>query len=334
MTMIIEMQELKMLGDQRSKMKTKNQVKKEISKRKTGPMDSDYEERGDKGHFEDKMNMGEGNQNKADDLEKERLGEDDSYVEESVCIIKNRKASENQNEVHNSLNKEVNNEDREDERGEAECITEIGEQPEKNVEKNGSWDALLDDATTADPKDESQLGPSRGLGLLVGSFNTQTKIIGAEPNPHGEEKSTANEDFNNLENATTDGSCSNTLDEESNSMDLNTEPVENFEDCGVVNSSCQDHRNKNRISTKVNKAKIGLASLKLKDVVHANNFKKSRRLHISQSMDQSTSKSCNSVSMELEMTKMVGSAVGFQLEGYDHLLRSESEGEGVSKNQK
>ncbi|KAI3750412.1 hypothetical protein L2E82_21047 [Cichorium intybus] len=119
--------------DDNTRMGEANCYRSVLGRNQTGPMDSDYEERGDKGHFGDKMNMGERNENKADDLEKEKLGEDDSYVEEP----------------------EVNNKDREDERGEAESTAEIVEQPEKNGEKNGSWDALLDDAATVDPKDKS-----------------------------------------------------------------------------------------------------------------------------------------------------------------------------------
>ncbi|KAI3680290.1 hypothetical protein L2E82_50516 [Cichorium intybus] len=147
-------------------------------------------------------------------------------------------------------------------------------------------------------------------------------------------------------NVSTEGSTSNparsddnefdTLNELSDdSIDLNVEPDEGIGKLGEDMIRSQDHPKKHR--NKDNKGKISKvvknahASVKFKDVVCAYSSKKSRRYDIllsNRPNHSSPSKSGDSLSIELGLTKNVGSAIGFQMDGFDHMLRSEIEGEG------
>ncbi|KAI3525497.1 hypothetical protein L1887_04335 [Cichorium endivia] len=113
-------------------------------------------------------------------------------------------------------------------------------------------------------------------------------------------------------------------------IDLNTTPAESIDESGEEERSSkhvgisQKYRSKEKMKKNHN-----TVSLKLKDLVRSSNYKKSKRTENAKSTQSSPNNSNTSISTEIIKTKTIGAEVGFQLEGFEHRLRSEIEGEGA-----
>ncbi|KAI3790528.1 hypothetical protein L2E82_03629 [Cichorium intybus] len=254
------------------------------------PIDSNCDDQGNNEYREDDLNKNfeESNQRFGEDDRRSEREEDDIQVEESDYIIKNRNVSAGQNEAHINFYEEVNKKEN--------CM---GKQTDlqNDMDFDRNWPPLID-----------KVVPD-GVDLV----NDEAR------------KNGVTDESMCLGDESADYSCSNPVENDVNSLDLNSDPIE------VIEDQFLNHTNNIR---KSKKAKFATASLKFKDVLRANNLKKNKKAHKSHSTDHSENISHNSVSREMELTKKVGAAVGFQLDGHDRLLRSEIEGEGVSKLQK
>ncbi|KAI3508473.1 hypothetical protein L1887_23481 [Cichorium endivia] len=156
-----------------------------------------------------------------------------------------------------------------------------------------SWPPLIDNVVPVDPTPNHQYGPSRGPGLLLGSLHSPPRTDAAETFNNEAKRNTSVDESICIGDDSADCSCSNPLENDVNSLDLNSDLIE------IIEDEFLKHRNKDRKSKKLNSGRL--------------------------------TKSHDSVSLELELTKKVSTAVGFQLDGHDRMLRSEIEGEGVSK---
>ncbi|KAI3750508.1 hypothetical protein L2E82_21147 [Cichorium intybus] len=249
--------------------------------------------------------------------------EDDTHVADSVSIANNGKAIEDRGEDHMKLNNDVNLNMEENE-GIAKRLSGEPEQKENELNDNTSHSINQFDV----PGNHNPCLKSHHRSDTVGA-RSPNNVTGDDPT----EGSTSNPGGN-------DDMDFNTFNEHSDdSIDLNVEPDEGIGKLGEDMIRSQDHpkkhRNKDNKGKKPKAAKNNPASVKFKDVVRAYNFKKSRRsdsLPSNRSNHRSPSKSSDSISIELGLTKNVGSAIGFQIEGFEHMLRSEIEGEGGKKN--
>ncbi|KAI3789531.1 hypothetical protein L2E82_02330 [Cichorium intybus] len=259
--------------------------------------------------YENNMYMEESDQNsgkmeKRGEMEFDIRGNEDSQVEESIGIIK--EANEiNKNEVR--IEEEVGGQN-----------TGSEMHPVNPIEQSECWPPMGEMAAPVVPNSNSQPGP-----FHVGSPQSPRRTVEVDQGCLERNWNEADEAYKSSGGDSTEEIHSNSQDCEVKSLDLNSDPIE------IIEEQFLRHKHKDKKGKKLDKQTLGAMSLKLKDVVRAKNVKKQKRPHKSQSANQSPSKSLNSVSMELELTKKVGSAVGFQLEGHEHMLRSEIEGEGV-----
>ncbi|KAI3513091.1 hypothetical protein L1887_20417 [Cichorium endivia] len=104
---------------------------------------------------------------------------------------------------------------------------------------------------------------------------------------------------------------------------------------GVENqkkSKNKDKRSKKQVNAK---SSTFSATMKPEDILNANAYRKNKKAESSHKNQSSPNKSENSltISEEIIKTKNVGSEVGFQIEGFDEMLRNEIEGEGMTKKQ-
>ncbi|KAI3525944.1 hypothetical protein L1887_05081 [Cichorium endivia] len=127
----------------------------------------------------------------------------------------------------------------------------------------------------------------------------------------------------------------------SQSIDLNIEPHESTEKINgteevLGSENAQIPRLKEKKQKKTHKSKSAQVSLKLKDVLKGNGHRKQKKyvgLQLSQSNLDHSESSIN-ISEEIDMTKKIGNDVGFQLDGFEEVLRNEIEGEGVFSKKK
>lgn len=77
------------------------------------------------------------------------------------------------------------------------------------------------------------------------------------------------------------------------------------------------------------------ATMKSKDILKANAYRKNKKADHNYKNQSSPNKSENSITISEEIlkTKNIGAEVGFQIEGFDELLRNEIEGEGMIRKQ-
>ncbi|KAI3514745.1 hypothetical protein L1887_13413 [Cichorium endivia] len=123
----------------------------------------------------------------------------------------------------------------------------------------------------------------------------------------------------------------------SHSIDLNSEPMERYDWHDLVEEYLLRHgtkksKNKDKKSKKQGNAKSStfLATMKPKDILKVNAYRKNKKAESSHKNQSSPNKSENSITISKEIikTKNVGSEVGFQIEGLEEMLRNEIEGEG------
>ncbi|KAI3708095.1 hypothetical protein L2E82_37149 [Cichorium intybus] len=254
--------------------------------------------------------------------------DENTQVEESIGIIKNTNVAEEQNEEHISPKNEVNKD--KDQIGEEVGDNNSGhaKQPVNPFVQSGCWPPLGDMADHVDLSSNSQYGPIRVNGPLAGSPQSHRRPLEVAHECMERNEKVVIEDSKSTGGALTEDFNSNSQDCDEHSLDLNSDPIE------LIEEQFLRHKNNDRKGKKSNKQTLGMMSLKLKDVVRANSIKKQKKPHKSQSANQSPNKSLNLVSMELELTKKIGFAVGFNLDGHEHMLRSEIEGEGVNNSQK
>ncbi|KAI3691133.1 hypothetical protein L2E82_49351 [Cichorium intybus] len=124
-------------------------------------------------------------------------------------------------------------------------------------------------------------------------------------------------------------SCDSSVGSESHTIDLNNEPKKT--------GKFGDEGNKKiRLQSSKVKSKSLPRSLKPKVVMWANRqkFQKKRDKAQNSQSSQDISESSNSVTAEIFKTMNIGNDVGFQMQGFDEMLRSEIQGEGVNRFQK
>ncbi|KAI3740215.1 hypothetical protein L2E82_30639 [Cichorium intybus] len=114
--------------------------------------------------------------------------------------------------------------------------------------------------------------------------------------------------------------------------DLNTEPTGPC--CDKADNQANQESGKGKKQKKSARlVKSVPPSMEMKDIVRAN-FQKKAKKGEGEKARSSSNGSINSISIEVMKTIEVGQDVGFQLDGFDQILRKEIEGEGVNKCQR
>ncbi|KAI3500594.1 hypothetical protein L1887_36418 [Cichorium endivia] len=131
--------------------------------------------------------------------------------------------------------------------------------------------------------------------------------------------------------------------ESSQSIDLNSEPLEKYDWFDIAEEELvryektKKSKNKDKKSKKLGKTISSSfpVTVKPKDVLKAKVYRKNKKADQSHKNHSSPNKSQNSISISEEIlkSKNVGLEVGFQMEGFDEMLRNEIEGEGMIKKQ-
>ncbi|KAI3791266.1 hypothetical protein L2E82_04978 [Cichorium intybus] len=144
-----------------------------------------------------------------------------------------------------------------------------------------------------------------------------------------------------------DRSVQDTLDldggESSQSIDLNSEPLDIYDWYDIADEEARRRGRAKKSKSKDKRAKKqGIAksssfpaTMKSKDILKANAYRKNKKADHNYKNQSSPNKSENSITISEEIlkTKNIGAEVGFQIEGFDELLRNEIEGEGMIRNQ-
>ncbi|KAI3690017.1 hypothetical protein L2E82_47991 [Cichorium intybus] len=131
--------------------------------------------------------------------------------------------------------------------------------------------------------------------------------------------------------------------ESSKSIDLNSEPLEGYDWQDLVEEDLlrrgKSKKSKNK-DRRPKKQANGIhstfpATMKPKDILKVNAYRRYKKTESNHKNHSSPNKSENSltISEEITKTKFVGSEVGFQVEGFEEMLRKEIEGEGMTKKQ-
>ncbi|KAI3708475.1 hypothetical protein L2E82_37645 [Cichorium intybus] len=131
--------------------------------------------------------------------------------------------------------------------------------------------------------------------------------------------------------------------ESSQSIDLNSEPLERYDWFDIAEEELvryektKKSKNKDKKSKKLGKAISSSfpVTMKPKDVLKSKFYRKNKKADQSHKNRSNPNKSENSINISEEIlkSKNVGLEVGFQMEGFDEMLRNEIEGEGMIKKQ-
>ncbi|KAI3790119.1 hypothetical protein L2E82_02935 [Cichorium intybus] len=193
-----------------------------------------------------------GEDRRGSESENEENGKKDTQVEDSVCVLKNGNGFDefvDQNEAQKSLNEEVNKEVKCNGKETGGPKANSVEHPENFTTCNIREPPLIDIEVPADPS----------------PLHSPLRSDGANTFHNVEKTNSAVEDSMGVGDDSPDCSCSDPQENDVNSLDLNSDPIETIEDQFLK------HRNMDR---KSKKAKFVTASLKFKDVIRANNSSK------------------------------------------------------------
>ncbi|KAI3722882.1 hypothetical protein L2E82_34051 [Cichorium intybus] len=168
-----------------------------------------------------------------------------------------------------------------------------------------------------------------GEGEIEAEYNQEDAEIDEDRSVH--DRSVGSQPFIDFDGA-----------DSSQSFDLNSEPMERCDwfdieeevlRCGKSKKS----KNKDKKSKRLENVKYCTfpITMKSKDVLKAKAYKKNKKADQSHTNHSSPNKSESSINISEEIlkTKNLGSEVGFQMEGFDEMLRNEIEGEGVTRKQ-